>query len=224
MRGAPTVLAYDDLPPGSDIRREYRGDSLRVTVPAGEPPSSAKRALAQRAMASGAVSSWAFLLLAFVVFAYFVRMNRISGPALTWAVAFFAVFCTAIVLLVAWVRYGLMLEDLQAGRRQATVMAITPDRLIAETSGPFGVAGYAWERDHLVAVSVGRAALRDHDGRTRRLERLQVQTAGGTRVSLLPGRDRAELVWVARAIGRTIGVRVESEASKEWSKRRAGAR
>jgi hypothetical protein len=206
----PFPLSYDDLPPGSDIRREYDGELLKITIPAGEPPAFARRALAQAAMASGAVSSWAFLLLALLVFAYFVRMNRIAGPPLTWAVAFFAVFCTAIVLLVAWVRYGLMLEDLQAGRRQATVMAITPDRLVIETSGPFGIAGYAWGREQMVSVAAGRDVLRDDQGRARRLERLQVQIVGGKRIMLLPGRDSVELRWVARAIGRAMRIAVEA--------------
>jgi hypothetical protein len=203
-----TVLSYDDLPPGSDIRREYHGELVRITVPAGEPPAAAKRAVMQAALISGAVSSWAFLLLAFVVFAYFVRMNRIIGAPLNWAIAFFAVFCTAIIALVAWVRYGLKLEDLQAGRRQATVMAITPQRLVVETTGPFGVDGYEVSADQLVDVSIDRAVVRDRDGRGRRLERMQLLLGGGRRIALLPGRDRAELTWVARAIGRTTGASV----------------
>jgi hypothetical protein len=134
-----------------------------------------------------------------------VRMNRIIGAPLTWAIAFFAIFCTAIVALVSWVRYGMKLEDLQAGRRQATVIAITPRRLVVETSGPFGVTGYEVPGEQLVTVSVGPDVLRDADGRGRRLERMQIQLAGGRRIALLPGRDRAELRWVARAIGRTVG-------------------
>jgi len=204
----PVLLSYDDLPPGSDIRREYHGDLVRITVPAGEPPAAAKRAVAQAALISGAVSSWAFLLLAFVVFAYFVRMNRIIGAPLNWAIAFFAVFCTAIVALVAWVRYGMKLEDLQAGRRQATVIAITPLRLVVETTGPFGVDGYEVPSNQLVDVSIERAIVRDRDGRGRRLERMQLLLAGGRRIALLPGRDRLELTWVARAIGRTMGASV----------------
>ena len=199
----PVLLAYDDLPPGSDIRREYHGELVRITVPAGEPPAAAKRAVMQAALISGAVSSWAFLLLAFGVFAYFVRMNRIIGAPLNWAIAFFAVFCTAIVALVAWVRFGMKLEDLQAGRRQATVIAITPQRLVVETTGPFGVDGYEVPANQLVDVSIARAVVRDRDGRGRRLERMQLLLAGGRRIALLPGRDRAELTWVARAIGRT---------------------
>ena len=210
MPDAPVLLDYDDLPPGSDIRREYDGELVKITVPAGEVPAAARRAAAQAALVSGAISSWAFLLLALVVFAYFVRFNRISGTPLTWAIAFFAVFCTAIVALVAWVRFGLKLEDLQAGRRQATVMAITHDRLIVETTGPFGIAGYDFPGERVVKVSVGRDTLRDAEGRGRRLERLEVQLAGGKRVWFLPGRDGGELRWVARAIGRTMKVAVSA--------------
>ena len=203
------LLAYDDLPPGSDIRREYHGELVKITVPAGEPPPAAKRAVVHAALVSGAVSSWAFLLLAFVVFAYFVRINRIVGVPLTWAIAFFAVFCTAIVALVAWVRYGMKLEDLQAGRRQATVMAITPQRLVVETTGPFAVAGHEISAEQLVGVSIGPGALRDADGRSRRLDRLLLQLAGGRGVALLPGRDPTELRWVARAMARSMGVRID---------------
>jgi len=200
----PITLSYDDLPPGSDIRREYAGETVKITVPAGEPPTSAKRAAAQAAMVSGAISSWAFLLLALVVFVYFVRMNRISGTPLNWAVAFFAIFCTAIVALVAWVRFGMKLEDLQAGRRQAAVIAVTPQRLMVETSGPFGIAGYDVPREQFVRTYVAHEVLRDSDGRARRLDHLVLQLAGGKRLWILPGRDRAELTWVAHAIGRTM--------------------
>jgi hypothetical protein len=209
---SPVLLAYDDLPPGSDIRREYADDGglVKITAPAGEAPAGARRAAAQAALVSGAVSSWAILLLTFVVFAYFVRINRVSGTPLTWAIAFFAIFCTAIVGLVAWVRFGIKLEDLQAGRRQTTVIAVTRDRLLVETTGPFGIAGYDLPRHRLVAVAVARELLRDADGRGRRLEHLQLRLAGGHHIWFLPGRDRGELTWVARAIGRTMNVPVSA--------------
>ncbi|HEV2294211.1 MAG TPA: hypothetical protein VGR35_10160 [Tepidisphaeraceae bacterium] len=209
MSVQPVLLSYDDLPPGSDIRREYHGELVKITVPAGEPPAAAKRVIAQAALVSGAISSWAFLLLALIVFGYFVRMNRIAGGPLNWAIAFFAIFCTAIVALVSWVRYGMKLEDLQAGRRQATVIAVTPRRLVVETSGPFDVASYDIPEEQLVGVSIGRAGVRDADGRLRKLDRLVIQLAGGRRIPLLPGRDRTELRWVARAIGRAMGVSVD---------------
>jgi hypothetical protein len=52
--------------------------------------------------------------------------------------------------------------------------------------------------------------LRDADGRGRRLDHLQIELAGGHRVWFLPGRDRGELTWVARAIGRTMNVPVQA--------------
>jgi hypothetical protein len=212
VSGAPVLLAYDDLPPGSDIRREYADDGglVKITVPAGPVPAAARRAVAQAALVSGAVSSWAALLLALIVFAYFVRMNRVSGTPLTWAIAFFAVFCTAIVGLIAWVRFGIKLEDLQAGRRQTSVIAVTRDRLLLETTGPFGIAGYDIPRDRLLSVAITRDVLRDADGRGRRLDHLQIQLAGGHHVWSLPGRDRGELTWVARAIGRMMNVPVQA--------------
>ena len=102
-----------------------------------------------------------------------------------------------------------MLENLQAGRRQATVIAITPDRLVVETSGPFGMGGYAWAREQIVAISTGCDILRDERGRRRKLERLEIQIAGRKRVAVAPARDRAELRWVARAIGRAMSVSVD---------------
>ncbi len=206
----PITLSYDDLPPGSDIRREYHGELVTITVPAGEPPAAARRAVAQAALVSGAISSWALLLLALLVFAYFVRMNRVTGVPLNWAVAFFAIFCTAIVALVSWVRYGMKLEDLQAGRRQGTVMAITPRRLMVETDGPFGSTGHEMPGDQIISVSIRQDVMRDADGRSRKLDGLVIQLAGGRRIALLPGRDRTELRWVGRAIGRTMGVSVHA--------------
>ena len=58
----PTLtLAYDDLPPGSDIRREYGSDgrSVRIVVPSGDPPRAIVRATAQAAAVSGALLSCA---------------------------------------------------------------------------------------------------------------------------------------------------------------------
>src|SRR5436190_10890555 len=84
----PLPLAYDDLPPGSDIRREYSGDGdareVKIVVPAGEPPAAARKSTLFEAFASGARASWALLVLALLLFQLGLRNNRISGVALTW--------------------------------------------------------------------------------------------------------------------------------------------
>ena len=145
-------------------------------------------------------------MLSFAVFVYFIRANDVRGVALRWAVTFFAVFCTALVALVAWVRYGVLLEALQAGRRQATIMAITPTGLLVETSGPFGAAGHDIDADRVRDAVVERVALRDLRGVNRRVHVVVIHLTNGRKIRLLPGRNRSELRWVAGTICRTLGV------------------
>lgn len=219
---APLTLSYDDLPAGSDIRRDYGPDgrSVRIVVPAGEPPASVVRATAQAAAVSGALLSAAALGGFLAVFVYFVRTNDIAGLALRWAVGFFAIFCTAIVALVAWVRYGMLLEALQAGRRQATVMAITPAGLLIETSGPFGAGGHDIDAERVRDVRVERTWLRDGRGINRRVNVVAIYLTNGRRVRLLPGRDRNELQWVATTMRRLLDLQHSPAGESRQTSRR----
>ena len=203
---SPPVLAYDDLPPGSDIRRELLPGQVKITVPAGGPSPVVRRQTLHAALASGAAASWALLLLAFVAFMIGLRANRIAGPALVWAWAFFAVFCSALVLLVAWVRYGMMLDALRAGRRQTTIIVATAERLLSETAGPFGVASYDFPAASLRRLSVTRGVLRDDLAQPRRVWRLAIHLTDGRTFYLLPGRDRRELEWTVAILTRTLGL------------------
>src|SRR4051812_49846704 len=99
-QSAPHLLSYDDLPPGSDIRREYRdhggdgaggtegGREVRITVPAGETPPAAIKIALFDSFASGARSSWAILLMSFLLFTIALRTNRVAGVPLGWAWTF----------------------------------------------------------------------------------------------------------------------------------------
>jgi hypothetical protein len=195
------TLAYDDLPPGSDIRREYDGHSLQITVPAGEPPAAVIKQAAYDALARGAASSWALLLLAFVAFYFGVRANRISGAALVWAWMLFAVFCGALVMLVAWIRFGLLVDAIRAGRRQATLIAATRERLLIETAGPFGTMSIDLPRERVGGVRSASGAVRDQNERSHRVSFLRI---GDT--VLLPGRERREIEWVAAALRNVLGL------------------
>lgn len=202
---SPLPLAYDDLPPGSDVRREYGGEgtggAVTITVPAGEPPHAVVRQTIRDAFASGAAASAALLLLAYLLFHLGLRNNRVSGVSLAWAWAFFALFCAALVLLVAWVRYGMMIESIRAAREQATVLAATPTRLLIETTGPFGVASYDFPRAKITGFTVARALLRDDRHTPRRLLHLAIELADGRAVRVLPGRDERELRWIRSTLG-----------------------
>jgi hypothetical protein len=198
------TLAYDDLPPGSDIRRSYDGDTVQITVPAGEPPLAVLQQAAYEALASGAISSWALLVLACVIFYFGIRTNRISGVTLTWAWIFFAIFCAALVMLVCWIRYGLLADALRAGRQQTTILAANAQRLLIETAGPFGTASHDLPRDAIARIEFVRAPLRDHSNRAYRLRHLRLSLSDGRIIPLLPARDARELHAIATILRTTL--------------------
>ena len=198
------LLPYDSLPPGSDIRREFVGDTLRITIPAADPPPAVMKQVAYDALASGATSSWALLLLACVAFYLGIRANRISGPVLLWAWAFFAIFCAAIVMLVSWIRYGILLDALRIARRQTTLIAVTPQRLMIETSGPFATASYDLPRDLIHRLRMRVTILRDDRARPWRVRTLAISLRDGRVIHLLPGRDGRELDSVLAVLQQTL--------------------
>ena len=196
---APT-LAYDDLPPGSDIRRVHEAHRIQITVPAADPPRAALKQAALDALAWGAVISAPVLLLAAIVFYLGIRANRVSGELLTLAYAFFAIFCAAIVMLISWVRYGMTADALRAGRLQATIIAATPQRLLIETAGPFGAVSYDLPREKIAAISIGGGVMEDDRRTLRPVRRLELKLTDGRLIRLLPGRDPRELRWVCGVI------------------------
>ena len=208
----PPLLNYDPLPDGSDIRVEIDrdGGGVRITVPAGEAPRAVLKLTAYDALAVGAVQSWALLVLALLVFLIGIRANRISGVTLMWAWAFFTIFCAAIVLLVAWVRYGVMLDAIRIGRRQTTVIAPTRERLLIETTGPFGTNSYDLPASNVMILRAGKRVLRDHRGSPRRVYTLIITLRDNRTLHLLPARDPRELRAIIALIQRVLTVPLAS--------------
>jgi hypothetical protein len=198
--GHRATLAYDDLPAGSDIRREFIAGGVRIAVPAGEAPAETIGEAAKSALAWGAAVSAGLVLLAWVVFVYGVRVNRVSGIPLLWARAFFAIFCAAVVMLVAWVRYGVISDAIRAGRSQSTALAAERGRLMVETDGAFGAASHDLPLDRIRSIQVGHGRLQDARGSVRRMSYLGIYLDDGRILVLLPGRSAAELKWVAGAV------------------------
>lgn len=208
MNGAPLTLSYDDLPPGSDIRRDLSDDdepSVYLTVPAtpDPPPAVIKQALVE-AIISSLPLSVALLLASLGVFFAGLRINGISGPTLPWAWVFFATFCIALVGLVVWVRFGVLTDACRLAREQATVLAATPKRLVIETTGPFGVASYDLPAQHVQQLTVARSAIHDTRHHARRLWHLAIGLSDGRQILILPGRDVRELRWVSGTVGRVL--------------------
>jgi hypothetical protein len=192
-------LSYDDLPPGSDIRRERDADGVvRIIVPAGEPPPAALRQAQYHAVLLGALIGGVPLVLASAGLVWAIRSNRISGGPLITAWLMFGVFCAAAVMMAASVLYFLELDALRAGREQMTAVAVSPAKLIIETAGPFGDAGHAINASEIVQVRVRMGSC--YDRRRRRnhtLRHLRCHLVNGSAIDLLPGRERAELAVIA---------------------------
>jgi hypothetical protein len=198
------TLAYDDLPPGSDIRRVCAPDNVQISVPAAEPPRDVLKQAAMDALASGAAIATPILALAVVAFYFGIRANRISGVYLTWAWAFFAIFCTAIVMLVAWIRYSMITDGLRAGRSQSTAIGVTSKRFLVATSGPFGVRTLDLPREQIVRLECTVSTMRDNRSRDFKLTCLSVHSRSGPAIHLLPARDPRELRWVCGMIRQTM--------------------
>jgi hypothetical protein len=208
---APLPLSYDDLPPGSDIRRDFsdeggdRDRSVYLTVPAtAEPPPAVMKQVVLDALVSSLPLNVVLLIASYVAFAAGLRINHIAGPTVPWAWGFFALFCLALVALVAWVRYGVLADAIRLGREQATVLAATPQRLLIETTGPFGVASYDLTAERVRQLTPGRGPLRDDRGTNRRVWHLAIALADGRTILVLPARDERELRWISGTVGRVL--------------------
>jgi hypothetical protein len=194
------TLTYDDLPPGSDIRREQVGELLRITIPASEPPPQVLRPLLGRSLIFGAAVSF-FVLLGFgFLVSMMIRSNQVRGISSVLAWSAFGVVCVAMMLLAASVQYFADRHAVEIARQQITLIAATPTRLLVETSGPFGKASYelaSQDIDH-----VRRRSGYWYDERRRRwwLPHLRIHLRDGNFLDFVPGRDRGELAYIAAAI------------------------
>ena len=200
------LLSYDDLPTGSDIRREYSPGLVRIVVPAGRGQPTGMGQLLRDALAWGAASSGPLLLLAGVLFYLGIYLQKIDGLALIYAWLFFVLFCISIVMLMAWVRFGVLGDAVRMGRRQMTALAATPQRLLIETAGPFGNASYDFPADSIRKIRIERSALLDEMSRRRLLLHLTLELADGRSIRVLPGRDRVELTSVGNMLHRTLEI------------------
>ena len=218
---APAVLAvalaYDELPPGSDVRREYgAGGELTITAPAGEPSEAARRAAAQ----STGVSSAAFCAVGLAVLVWVAlstsdAVRRLGGGSRLTAVLLFGVVCCGIVLLVWKVSYDGRLGLLAEARRQSTVLHATPYRLLVETGGPFGEKSFDVAAGEVVALEVvGEPWAGDGGGAADSVPCLRVKLADGRVLRLMPGRHEAELRWVAAALGQALAKPVAAPSAR----------
>ena len=203
---APLALDYDDLPAGSDVRREYDGaGGVRVTVPAGEPPAGALRAASQRAMIDAAVVCSAGLVLGILVVTLVIDLRRLGSVERIWAVAAFAALTGGVFLLLWRTRREARAEALRGARRQGTVFDARAGRLLIETAGPYGDESHDLRATSVRSITV-RPGVRSLGGRTDgpALPCLAIDRSDGMAVQLLHGSDPVELRVVARTLVRAL--------------------
>jgi hypothetical protein len=206
MDAAPIPLAYDDLPSGSEIRREYSPQGVRIVVPPGEVLPEGMHQAQREALVWGALSSIPLILLGGVIFYLLARLNRIDGRILFFAWGFFGLFCAALVMLLARERYGKLTDGIRLGRQQMTVLVARPSRLLIATTGPFGGDSYDLPGESVRRLLIQRTALLDEFSRRHILLHLMLEFADGRSIRLLPGRDRAELQTVAATLKQALQI------------------
>jgi hypothetical protein len=187
------LLRYDDLPPGSTIRREWDGEALVITIGAERVTARARRRAAERE----AVPS-ALLAAGAVVFLGSLSLTWL--PMRQWpieAVAAFGAFCFAMFGFVWYLRYRARVEELARVMSQMTVVALRPGRMAIETHGLLGGGGCDVDAGDAARVGLMRGGT--FGGRSGVCS-LGIERRDGKVTGVMLGREAEEIEWVARQV------------------------
>jgi hypothetical protein len=207
-----TVLAYDDLPPGSDLRREHhpscgeRGAFVTITVPGGDLPASvrAKESWAAMVRAAAVAAVLVLLLAAGMLAAYHENLRRLN-PGLCVVAQVAAVAVSLCLFLLLWrMDRDARLDTLRKARRQATVLHAGGRELLVETAGPFGQASHRLAGERIRGFSIHRVLSHDAGLLMVTLRWLVVHLDHGPGIHLLPGREEAEIRWVVQSLQKAL--------------------
>jgi hypothetical protein len=201
------ALSYDELPEGSDLRRDYRaGGAVTVTAPAGEPSVAARRSLAHRTGVFSAVVCTACMGMA--LWTAWPAVIRLDAGLRATAAVLFAVLAGGSFLLVWKVGYGARLDLLADACRETVVLHADPRGLVIETAGPRGGQSLDLPAGEIRAIrsaveirGTGFAGGRLSAGS---IPCLEIDRATGPALRLLAGRHPAELHWVAATLSQAL--------------------
>jgi hypothetical protein len=195
MSVVAVVLAYDDLPPGSDIRRESRDGGVTIIIPAGDVPDAIKRRLAYATLPVAAALTTASLAMLIAVLWTRLRTLRLIGYE--WPIAWgLAIVVTAALLALIWrVLTTARIDAMRIARRQTTILDINAHRILLEETGPLRTASHSFELNSSVRI---RIVPRLDDGAL--LPVIEVQHKSDPPLLLARGRENYELQWIVRTI------------------------
>ena len=190
-------MAYDELPEGSALRRDYDGrGGVTITAPAGELSAPVRRAALRSAMVSALLASAACLLVVGYLVLDAARSNRFD-PALRGAAAVaLAVLAGGVFLFVWLTRYSMLSDALADARRCSSVLHADATRLLVETVTTSGPESIDLPADRILAVNPADVRARGRRAAPVQVPCLAVTLRDGRVHHLLHGHHPAELRWV----------------------------
>ena len=212
-------LSYDELPAGSVLRREFDGrGGVTITAPAGELPTSQRRAAAVAALVPATVVMFACSAVLGLVLLQLARTNRLDPSLRPAAVVALAALSGGLFLFVWLVRYLAACDALLTARRHASVLHADGRKLLFESARPSTATSVEVAVEQMQSLTVTIAAL-DDGRRLPRVPCLRLLLRDGSAHLLLGGHHAAELRWVAATLSGVTGVPVLSDANRGWTKR-----
>jgi hypothetical protein len=200
-------LSYDELPEGSQLRREFDGrGGVTITAPAGELPASVRRSVARAGLVPASLAFGLCVLVVGAIVFVAARANRLDPNLRTAAVVTLAVLGGGVFLFVWLTHYSMLAYALLDARRQSTVLHADARRLLVETTSPSGDKSVAIPVESIESIRVTPAAL-DPLRPSVPVPCLKLALRDGTSHLLLGGHHLAELEWVAAGLTEATGAR-----------------
>jgi hypothetical protein len=197
------TLAYDNLPPGSDLALVHTKDNaVTITAPAGNPPAAMLRVVAQESAVFASLLGAGLVLGVIAFFRGAIHFDRLPAVLRVWGVVWFAVFCAGLFALLWRLRYAEMKRRLQRARLQSTIVYVSPGRLLIETTGPAGESSHDLPAGDIASITVDRGP------RLARSATIVLRLKSGKVLKILRGRDERELRWAVETILGKLGNRV----------------
>lgn len=197
-----TALAYDELPEGSELRREFDGrGGVTITAPAGEVSVAVRRAAVRAGLLPASVASvLCFLVIGGIVLKA-ARTNDLEPSLRPVAAVALGVLGTGIFLFV-WLKYSSMVfYALQDARRQSSVLHADARRLLLETASPVDNSSL-----EIAVTDIGSLRLAQEMRWSVRLPCLKLVLRNGSSHLLLAGLQFEELRWAAAALSEVTGI------------------
>lgn len=211
--GAGAVaLAYDELPEGSELRREFDGrGGLQITAPAGEPPESMRRYVGHAGLLPASVAFGVCVAVGGPLVLEQILTNRIDPELRSAALLALGVLATGVFLFVWLTRRAALSHAVAEARRRSSVLHADAERLLVEVAAPSGDDSPGESLDLPVAqlwgLKVAVAAL-DPARESTAVPCLRLFLTDGTTHLLLGGHHPMELAWVAGSVSEVTGVSV----------------